>query len=163
MSTVSPRERERYFLRTLLLHQKGASSYEELRRTNGIQHDSFRDACAALGLLADDTELRNALRGSYASRFHPLTDLFTFILVLCEPPNPLQLWSNHASMSISDIRHRYRGESSSLIRLRSDGDSENYALLEVKMHWSVWEMHHCPISVFPCLRIFHRLRNKVKL
>ncbi len=44
MYIVSPRERERYFLRTLLLHQKGASSYEELRRINGIQYGSFRDA-----------------------------------------------------------------------------------------------------------------------
>ncbi len=91
MYTISPRERERYFFRTLLLHQKGASSYEELRRINGIQHDSFRNACAALAPLSDDTEWRNALRESYASRFHPLAELFVLILVHCEASNPLQI------------------------------------------------------------------------
>ncbi len=50
----------------------------------------------------------------------------------CEPSNPLQLWSDHAPRFISDIRHRYRGASSALIRLHSDSDTENYALLEVK-------------------------------
>ncbi len=154
MNTVSPRERERYFLRTLSLHQKGASSYEELRRINGIQHDSFRDACAALGSLADETEWRNALREYYASRFHTLTELFSLILVYCEPFNLLQIGSDQAYMFISDIRHRYRGASSALIRLGSDSDPENYALCEVKMHWSLWEMQHCLISVLPCPRIF---------
>ncbi len=119
-------------MRTLLLHQKGASSYEELRRTNGIQHDSFRDVCVALDLLADDTGRRNALRESYASRFHPITELFALILVHCQPSNPLQVWSDYASLFISDILHRYRGASSALIRLLLDSDAENHALLEVK-------------------------------
>ncbi len=119
-------------MRTLLLHRKGASSYEDLRRINGIQHDSFRDPCAAIGLLAGDTEWRNAILASYASRFHPLADLFALISLHREPSNHLKHWSDHAPLFISDIRHRYRRESSALIRLRSDSYTENYALLEVK-------------------------------
>ncbi len=87
MYTVSPREREWYFFRTLLVHWKGSSSYQKLRTVNGVQLASFRDAYAALGLLADDAEWLNDLRESYASRFHTLTELFALILVHCELSN----------------------------------------------------------------------------
>ncbi len=54
------------------------------------------------------------------------------ISVHCEPSNPMQLWSEHPSLSISDIHHRYLGASSALIRLHSDIDAENDVLFEVK-------------------------------
>ncbi len=132
MYTVSPRERERYFLCTLLLDQKGSISYNELRTVNGVHHASFRDACASISILADDAEWRNALQESYASRFHPLTELSSIILVHKEPSNPLQLWSNHVSLFILDIRHRYLGKPSALSCLRSDKDAKIYTLIEFK-------------------------------
>ena len=65
------------------------------RRIKTIQNNSFLAVCAALGLLADETELYNAPQKYYLSRFNPLGELFALILVHCEPPNPLQLWSDH--------------------------------------------------------------------
>ncbi len=64
----------------------------------------------------------------------------------CEPFNFLQLWSNHASLFIPDILHRYRGEFSALIPLGSDNDAEIYALLEVKNALEL--MGNAPLSDF---------------
>jgi hypothetical protein len=47
---------ERYYLRMLLNCVKGATSYEHLQIMNGIAHDTFKDACITMGLLADDNE-----------------------------------------------------------------------------------------------------------
>ncbi len=56
MYNISPREGERYFLRTLLLHRPGITSLKHMRNVDGKQYSSFREACCAIGLLADDAE-----------------------------------------------------------------------------------------------------------
>ena len=61
MYSVSPRDREKYCLRVLLLHVPGATSYEHLRSYNGVTHDTFQAACIARGLLDDDQEWDRAL------------------------------------------------------------------------------------------------------
>ncbi|KAG5610802.1 hypothetical protein H5410_022083 [Solanum commersonii] len=53
---VPPGSGEQYYLRLLLNAVKGPTSYEEIRRINDIDHETFRDACYALGLLDDDKE-----------------------------------------------------------------------------------------------------------
>jgi hypothetical protein len=62
--------RERYYLRMLLNYVKGATSYEHLRTVDGRKHDTFKDACIAMALLADDNERHQALEeaGVWASR-----------------------------------------------------------------------------------------------
>jgi hypothetical protein len=52
---------ERYYLRMLLNYVKGATSYEHLRTVDGTTHDTFKDACIVMGLLADDNEWHQAL------------------------------------------------------------------------------------------------------
>jgi hypothetical protein len=49
---------------------KGATSYEHLWTVDGIEHNTFKDACIAMGLLVDDNEWHQALEeaGLYASR-----------------------------------------------------------------------------------------------
>ncbi len=47
---------ERYYLRMLLNCVKGATSYEHLLIMDGREHDTFKDACIAMGLFADDNE-----------------------------------------------------------------------------------------------------------
>lgn len=65
MYYVSPRDVERYYLRMLLCHVPGATSFENLRctpkpdpedPTESIVHPTFQAACVAHGLLADDHE-----------------------------------------------------------------------------------------------------------
>jgi hypothetical protein len=53
---------ERYYLRMLLNCAKGATSYEHLRTMDGIEYDTFKDACIAMGLLTDNNEWHQALK-----------------------------------------------------------------------------------------------------
>lgn len=53
---VHPNKGDLYYLRMILSHFRGATSYESLRTVNGVLHSSFRHACRALGLINDDNE-----------------------------------------------------------------------------------------------------------
>jgi len=61
MYYAHPTSGERYYLRMLLNCVKGATSYEHLRIVDGREHDTFKDACIVMGLLADDNEWDQAL------------------------------------------------------------------------------------------------------
>jgi hypothetical protein len=47
---------ERYYLRMLLSCVKGVTSYEHLRIVDGKEHDTFKYACIAMGLFANNNE-----------------------------------------------------------------------------------------------------------
>ena len=64
MYSVSPRDRERFYLMMLLLHVKGATSFEALRTFEGVIHDRYESACRARGLLFDDTEWERTMTRS---------------------------------------------------------------------------------------------------
>ncbi len=53
MYYAHPTSGERYYLQMLLNCVKGATSYKHLWIVDGIKHDTFKDACIAMGLLAD--------------------------------------------------------------------------------------------------------------
>jgi hypothetical protein len=55
---VAPKDRERYFLRALLLKRTCPLSYEDLRTVDTVPYDSFREAAVALGLVRGDEEYR---------------------------------------------------------------------------------------------------------
>lgn len=51
---VSIKEGERYYLKTLLDHKSGATSFKDLRCVNGVQYNTNYDALKQLGLLKED-------------------------------------------------------------------------------------------------------------
>jgi hypothetical protein len=89
MYYAHPTSGERYYLRMLLNCVKGATSYEHLRTMDGTEHDTFKDACIAMGLLTDHNEWHQALEeaGVWASG-RQLHDMFTSMLMFCEVTNP---------------------------------------------------------------------------
>ena len=129
--TVSPREGERYYLRVLLLHCPGATSYKHLRTVDGVEHTSFREACHALGLLADDSEWKKALDDAFRSLFVPLSHVFATILKYCSPSDPVGLWEQHKTIFIQDIRHRHRRRDVHGA-LDSDENALSHVLLEIQ-------------------------------
>ena len=66
MYAVGPIDREKFAFRCLLLHVKGATSYEDLRTYNNIVYGTFQEACIARGLLEDDQEWDRALSDAVA-------------------------------------------------------------------------------------------------
>ena len=50
MHWVAPKDKERYFLRTLLLKEKGMTSYEDLKG----EYETFEECCIAKGYAHTD-------------------------------------------------------------------------------------------------------------
>jgi len=88
----------------LLNYVKGATSYEHLRTMDGREHDTFKDACIAMGLFTNNNEWDQALEEAtvWASG-RQLHDMFASMLMFCEVTNPRQLWDAHWEFLNDDI------------------------------------------------------------
>jgi hypothetical protein len=63
---------------------------------DGKEHDTFKDACIAMGLLANDNERHQALEeASVWASGRQLRDMFASMLMFYEVTNPKQLWDAH--------------------------------------------------------------------
>jgi len=104
MYYAHPTLSERYYLRMLLNCIKGATSYEHLQIVDGTKHATFKDACIAMGLLADNNEWHQTLEeaGVWASG-RQFRDMFASMLMFCEVTNPKQLWDAHWESLSDDI------------------------------------------------------------
>jgi hypothetical protein len=109
---VNPTEGERFYLRMLLMIVKGATCYTDLRTHNGIIYETFKEACAARGLLTDDNEwyktFEVATNWATASQ---LRSLFTTMLTFCEIKNEREFFNKNWQKMVDDIeqqvKHKY--------------------------------------------------------
>jgi hypothetical protein len=53
---VDPKHSETFHLKMMLGHVKAPKSFEDVRTVNGVVHETYREACFAMGLLRDDRE-----------------------------------------------------------------------------------------------------------
>ncbi|OIT07740.1 hypothetical protein A4A49_62867, partial [Nicotiana attenuata] len=106
---VSPGSGEQYYLRLLLNVIKGPKSYEELRKINGCDHKTFRDACYALGLLDDDKEYVDAIiEASNWGMPSYLRQLFAMLLLSNSMSRPKSVWQATWNLLSEDILHAER-------------------------------------------------------
>lgn len=82
---------ERYYLRAILLHVRGAKSFVDLCRIDGESCSALREACGKRGLLSDDEHWKRTLRESSRSGFVLLFEIFAVILGTCSSPDPATL------------------------------------------------------------------------
>ena len=84
MYSVNPRDKERFFLRLLLLYTPGATSYADLRTIDGHECRTFQEACEVRELTSTDVEWEKCLREA-AQWAMPgqLRSLFTTLVVWC--------------------------------------------------------------------------------
>ena len=105
MHSVHPGDRNRFYLRLLLNHVRGATSFEDLRtitRDDGkkIICDTFRAAALALGLLADDNCWHKTMQEAAASRTGAqLRRLFVSLLLFGEVHEPSKLFEDFFGVS----------------------------------------------------------------
>ena len=106
---VPPGSGDLYYMRLLLNIICGATCYEDLRFVNGAQHNSFRDACYALGLLDDDKEYINGIIevSNWASAA-ALRVLFVTLLSSDSISRPEVVWNSCWSLLSDDILYRQR-------------------------------------------------------
>jgi len=107
-----PAEGERYYLRVLLNHVRGATSFEDLRTWHGATYPTFRQACEVMGFVETDETLDACLSESTVFQMPcALRRLFATIMVFCECANVRSLWDKHFESMAEDYR-RSHGKSS---------------------------------------------------
>ncbi|XP_022865960.1 uncharacterized protein LOC111385777, partial [Olea europaea var. sylvestris] len=90
---VNPSEGERYFLRLLLNHIRGPTSFDDLRTLNGVNVDTFLKAALLYDLLNGNTRCEECLSEVIIyEMFYSLRCLFTTLLTMYNPNNPKLLW-----------------------------------------------------------------------
>lgn len=125
LCNVDVRCSERFHLRLLLLHVKGATGYEDIKTVNGHEYASFAEACVALGLARDDSEWDGCLQDASLWKMPmQLRKLFAMILALNSPKDPLRLWSSFRDVLSEDYvrRHQYTQEQAYVAALSDIAD-----------------------------------------
>lgn len=91
--SISSNADEQFYLRMLLTIRKGVNSFVELRTIDGTIHESFKDACYAMGLLEDDNEYIEAIHeasiwssAAYVRRF------FAMLVINGSISRPAHVW-----------------------------------------------------------------------
>lgn len=136
-----PAEGERYFLRVLLNHVRGPTSYEDLKTVAGIICPTFRESCENRGLIETDKTLDDCLCESATFQMpYALRRLFATILVFCEATKIRELWEKHKeSMSEDYLRNHCNSKTVEQMVLRDirdllhsmGKDMKNYDLPEL--------------------------------
>ena len=126
----SSRIARRYVLsKMLLLRNKGATSFRDLRTVDGRTYTTFKEACEVLGLLKDDSQWHCAIRENAESGMpFQLRSMFVHILTNCPVADPLKLWTDNWKLLSEDIEYNKRKISGNQNLNLSDADLENYTL-----------------------------------
>ena len=94
---------ERFSLRLLLHKVAGPTSYTNLRTVNGVEYETFKDACLEMGLLEDDKEQDQVMIEAQSLSFgHQLVDCFITLLLLSTPIKPAEFYNRHRKALIED-------------------------------------------------------------
>ena len=102
---IHPNNKETFYLRLLLKHVRGPRSFGDLRKVDGIIHDSFRDACIALNLCDSDKQWDACMHEAVEiSHSRTIRDLFCNILLHCNPTKPEDLYEKYKEDMSDDFR-----------------------------------------------------------
>ncbi|XP_068464800.1 uncharacterized protein [Phaseolus vulgaris] len=92
--TVSPSEGEKFFLRILLSHIRGSTSWEYLLSPNQTYCPTFKKAAEKWGFSESDNSIHECLvEASSLQMPYALRRLFVTILIFCEPTDVRSLWN----------------------------------------------------------------------
>jgi len=85
---------------------KGAKSYEDIRTYNGVTYETFKEACAARGLLKDDKEWYDTFNeaANWATAAQ-LRYLFFTMLVFCNLQDEQRFFHENWKKMVDDIEH----------------------------------------------------------
>ncbi|RCV06716.1 hypothetical protein SETIT_1G185800v2 [Setaria italica] len=104
---ANPNEGERYYLRVLLTHVRGATSYENLKTWHGATHETFRKAAKVMGFVETNKSIDECLTESAMFTMPcSLRRLVATIIVFCECANIRRLWNKHFDSLAKDLQHK---------------------------------------------------------
>src|SRR5688500_13066982 len=89
---MDPTGTEHFYVRMLLHYVVAPTSFEDPKRHNGVEHNTFKEFCVDMGLLDDNTEWDACMHEATSSTMpHQIRSLFATILVFGQPLEPLCL------------------------------------------------------------------------
>ncbi|CAG9772259.1 unnamed protein product [Ceutorhynchus assimilis] len=105
--TIHPNNIECFYLRLLLHHMRGPTSYSYLKTVDNILHHTFQSACKALGLLEDDKQWDSTLGEAAMSRsLFKLRELFSIMLIFCHLADAIGLWEKYKDSLAEDLKYQ---------------------------------------------------------
>ncbi|XP_026434651.1 uncharacterized protein LOC113332308 [Papaver somniferum] len=94
---------DNYYLRLLLNHVRGPTSYEDLLKVGSVTFSTYREVAHHLGLLESDTAMRDTLlEATQVQMPSSLRRLFCTILALWNPTGVRELWDEFLPHLIED-------------------------------------------------------------
>ena len=103
MYTAAPNQGERFYLRLLLLHVPGATSFRDLRTVDDVVFDTFRGAALVRELLEDDTVWVKCMEEAATVQMPvALRNLFATLLEFCELKDPTAVWDQYKELMSED-------------------------------------------------------------
>ncbi|XP_050915146.1 uncharacterized protein LOC127130124 [Lathyrus oleraceus] len=101
--TVSPSEGDKFYLRLLLSHVTGQTSWEYLLTNNGMTFSTFKKSAEDRGFLETDHSIRDCLVEATSLLMpYVLRRLFVTILIFCEPTDVRGLWNEFFTHMVED-------------------------------------------------------------
>ena len=87
---------EKYYMRMLLNVIKGCTSFEEIRKVNGVVYKSYKAACEAVGFLDADKDCYTRRRVKHQIRQLETSyeNFCTTILCDCKVTDPTKMWES---------------------------------------------------------------------
>ncbi|XP_012837726.1 PREDICTED: uncharacterized protein LOC105958267 [Erythranthe guttata] len=102
---ANPIEGERFYLRLLLNHVRGPTSFQDLLTVNHMRCSNFKEAAQRRGLMESDQSIVECLNEAISFQMpHELRRLFAIILVYCAPTNVKDLWDTYFDPMSEDFK-----------------------------------------------------------
>ncbi|XP_015115936.1 uncharacterized protein LOC107040377 [Diachasma alloeum] len=125
MYSVSPKDVERFFLKILLLHRKGATSFEALRTAGDKICSTFHEAAYELGFINNPKHIEEMMEECCATMMpKPLRKFFAYLLLTCDNIDVRGLWNKYKEFLCDQFTER-----DTLIEIERLLNSEDKSLL----------------------------------
>ena len=129
---IQPNQGDIFYLRMLLTTVRGASSFNELKTFEHIRYDTFKESCAARGLLRDDGEWVTAMKEVCTCKMpYQIRDTFAIILAFNEVSDSPTLWDMFKNDMIEDYIFKYEKKSNLKVKEEEKNIFYNIALGDI--------------------------------
>ena len=132
MYLVNPKDRQRYFIRLLLLHVKGATLFENLRTVNCVIHPKFYEAAVAKHLVNEDEEWDRCLKEATHVQF-PTVFCELFICIYHNPINARELYEKYKVFFYNPKYENSIGENIALNIIHKNLQINGYSSTDFKL------------------------------
>lgn len=104
LTFIPATSRELYYIRLLLNIQVDCTSFEDIQTVEGHTYDTYREACGALGLLADDRGFIDAIHELTILGYrHVVRKLVANFLICSSLGDPLRVWEQTLLVLVDGI------------------------------------------------------------